>query len=76
MKKELEMPNVKELVDRIGGIVTSKRRGRVCFPVLHLKYACSQCNFSFVGGATTGSYPFATGFYGLADMPSEFYVLR
>ena len=31
-----------------------------------------QGNFSIVGGDTTGTYRFLTGFYGLVDMPNEF----
>ena len=31
-----------------------------------------QCNFSIVGGETTGKYRFLTGFYGLGDMPNKF----
>ena len=52
------------------------------FTVLDLKYAYSQirlneetanqCNFNIVGGRATGTYRFLTGFYGLADEPSEF----
>ena len=29
-------------------------------------------NFSIVGGETTGTYQFLTGFYGLGEMPNEF----
>ena len=31
-----------------------------------------QCNFSLVGGKSTGTYCFQTGFYGLTTMPAEF----
>ena len=31
-----------------------------------------QCNFSIVGGSTTDTYRFKTGFYGSGDMPNEF----
>ena len=31
-----------------------------------------RCNFKIIGGQTTGTYLFLTGFYGLADMPAEF----
>ena len=31
-----------------------------------------QCNFSLVGGKSTGTYRFRTGFYCLTTMPVEF----
>ena len=31
-----------------------------------------HCNFSLVGGHSTGTYRFKTGFYGLITMPAEF----
>ena len=31
-----------------------------------------HCNFSLVGGKSTGTYRFKTGFYGLTSMPAEF----
>ena len=31
-----------------------------------------HCNFSLVGGRSTGTYRFKTGFYGLTTMPAEF----
>ena len=31
-----------------------------------------QCNFSLVGGKSTGTYRFRTGLYGLTTMPAEF----
>ena len=31
-----------------------------------------QCNFSLIGGRSTGTYRFKTGFYGLTTMPAEF----
>ena len=31
-----------------------------------------QCNFSPVGGKSTGFYRFKNGFYGLTSMPAEF----
>ncbi len=81
-KNKYQMPNIDELIDKIGQIITSKRPGQVWFTVLDLKYAygqlslspetAAQCNFSIVGGAATGTYRFLTGFYGLSDMPAEF----
>ena len=31
-----------------------------------------HCNFQLVGGKSTGTYRFTTGFYGLTLMPTEF----
>ena len=31
-----------------------------------------QCNFSLIGGQSTVTYRFKTGFYGLTTMPAEF----
>ncbi len=81
-KNKYQMPNIDELIDKIGHIITSRKPGRVYFTVLDMRYAYGQlklsletsrqCNFSIVGGAATGTYRFLTGFYGLADMPAEF----
>ena len=38
---------------------------------LHLQTA-KHCNFQIIGGESTGTYRFVTGFYGLAVMPTEF----
>ena len=52
------------------------------FSSMDLTYAYGQlllnentskhCNFSLVGGRSTGTYRFKTGFYGLTTMPTEF----
>ncbi len=62
-KKKYQMPNIEELVDKIGQIILSERPGQVWLTVLDLKYAywqlslsqalAAQCNFSIVGGAAT-----------------------
>ena len=31
-----------------------------------------KCNCSLIGGRSTGTYRFKTGFYGLTTMPAEF----
>ena len=76
------MPNIHELIDNIALQLSSKESGEVWFSSLDLKNAYSllqlctdtskQCNFSIVGGETTGTYRFLTGFYGLGDMPNDF----
>ena len=81
-KNKYQTPNIHELIDDIALQLSIKESGEVCFSNLDLKNAynqlklCSdtskQCNFSIVGGETTGTYRFLTGFYGLGDMPNEF----
>ena len=78
------MPNTHELFDNIGiGLqLSNKNSGEVWFGNLDLKNAYSQlqlctdtskqCNFSIVGGETTGTYRFLTEFYGLGDVPNDF----
>ena len=76
------MPNLDELIDEVSQIITAKAESILYFTVLDLKYAYSQirltadtakqCNFNIVGGQATGTYRFLTGFYGLADMPTNF----
>ena len=38
---------------------------------LHLLTA-KHCNFQIIGGKSTGTFRFVTGFYGLSAMPTEF----
>ena len=76
------MPNIGELVDTIGQLISEKKQGEVYFTTMDLTYAYGQlplseetsvhCNFSLVGGRSTGTYRFRTGFYGLTSMPAEF----
>ena len=76
------MPNIHELIDNVALQISEKSNGRLWFHNLDLKNAYSQiklceqtskqCNLSIVGGETTGTYQFLTGFYGLGDMPNEF----
>ena len=81
-KNKYQMLNIHELIDNIALQLSSKESGEVWFSNLDLKNAYSQlqlctdtskqCNFSIVGGETTGTYWFLTRFYGLGDMPNEF----
>ena len=76
------MPNIDELVDTIGQLISEKKQGEVIFTTMDLTYAYGQlplseetsvyCNFSLVGERLTGTYQFRTGFYGLKFMPAEF----
>ena len=81
-KNKCQMPNIHELIDNVALQISEKSNGRVWFSNLDLKNAYSQlklcdqtsrqCNFCIVGGETTGTYRFLTGFYGLGDTPNEF----
>ena len=81
-KNKYQMPNIHELIDNVALQISEKFNGRVRFSSLDLKNEYSQlklceqtskqCNFSIVGGETTGTYRFLTGIYGLGDMPNEF----
>ena len=76
------MPNIKELMDTVGQTISDRKPGDVYFSTMDLTYAYGQlqlspktsvqCNFSLVGGKSTGMYRFRTGFYGLTTMPAEF----
>ena len=76
------MPNIDELIDGVSQIIAEKKSGNVYFTTLDFTYAygqvaleqktSEQCNFSLVGGKSTGSYRFKNGFYGLTSMPAEF----
>ena len=76
------MPNIDELVDGISQIIAERKAGNVYFTTLDFTYAygqvsleqktSEQCNFSLVGGKSTGTYRFKNGFYGLTSMPAEF----
>ena len=81
-KNKYQMQNIHKLIDNIALQLSNKDSGEVCFSNLDLKNAYSQlqlctdtskqCNFSIVGGETTGTYRFLTRFYELGDMPTEF----
>ena len=76
------MPNIDVLLHNIAQVVKSDKSNQTLFSTLGLGYAYSQipldkatkeqCNFNLIGGNTTGTYQFQTGFYGLTDMPAEF----
>ena len=81
-KNNYQMLNIHELIDNVALQISEKSNGRVLFSNLDLNNAYSQlklcdqtskqCNFSIVGGETTGTYRFLKGFYGLGDMLNEF----
>ena len=73
-KNKYQMPNIHELIDNIALQLSSKDSGEVWFSSLDLINAYSQlqlctetskqCNLSIVGGETTETYRFLTGYYG------------
>ena len=81
-KNKYQMPNIEEFVDTIGQLISEKKQGEVYFTTMALTYAYGQlplseetsvhCNFSLVGGRSTGTYRFRAGFYGLISKPAEF----
>ena len=76
------MSNIEELIDIVGQTESERKQGDVFFSTMNLTYAYGQlplnentskhCNFSLVGGRSTVTYCFKTGFYGLTTMPAEF----
>ena len=82
LKNKYQMPDLESLMDKIAEVINSKQEGEVFFTSLDMQYAYGQtqlhpetakhCNFQIVGGETTGTYAFNTGFYGLTTMPPEF----
>ena len=81
-KNKYQMPNIEELMDTVGQTISERKQGDVYFSTMDLTYAhvqlplgpktSVQCNFSLVGGKSTGTYRFRTGFYGLKTMPPDF----
>ena len=64
-KNKYQMPNIDELVDGISQIIAERKTGDVYFTTLDFTYAygqvsleqktSEQCNFSLVGGKSTGT---------------------
>ena len=75
------MPNIGELVDTIGQLISEIKQWEVYFTTMDLTYAYGQllseetsvhCNFSLVAERSTRTNRFRTGVYGLTSMPAEF----
>ena len=81
-KNMYQMPNIVEQVDGISQLIAERKAGDVYVTTLDFTYAygkvsleqktSEQCNFSLVGGKSTGTSRFRNGFYGLTSMPAEF----
>ena len=82
MEEKYQMPNLDSPMEKIAEIVNGKQEGEVRFTSLDMLYAYGQttlhpetakhCNLQKIGGETTSTYAFKTGFYGLTIMPLEF----
>ena len=77
-----QITNIDKLVDGVSKIIAERKAGDVYFTTLDFTYVygqvsleqkkSEQCNFSLVGGKSTGTYRFKNGLYGLTSMPAEF----
>ena len=75
------MPNIEELKDTVRQRISENKPGDIFFTTMDLTYAYGQltlnaetsvqCNFSLIGGRSTDTYSFKTGFYVLTMMPTE-----
>ena len=75
------MPNLENLIDMIAEKL-DKEKGEAWYSSVDMTYAYGQaplheltkkpCNFQIVGGKSTGTYRFITGYYGLTVMATEF----
>ena len=82
LKNKYRMPNLESLMEKVAEIVNDNNDGEVFFTSLDIQYAYGQmilhhetakhCTFQIVGGESTGTDDFNTGFYGIKIMPPEF----
>ena len=80
-KDKYEMPNLENLMEMIAERLDNSD-GEVWYSSVDLTYGYVQvplhaitakhCNFQIIGGESTGTYRFVTGFYSLTVMPTEF----
>ena len=80
-KNKYQMPNIEELMDTVVQTISEKKSGDIYFTTMDLTHAYGQlplnaetsvqCNFSLIGGRSTGLYRFKTGLYGVTTMPAE-----
>ena len=74
-KDKYQMPNLENLQDIVAENLDTEER-EACFSSVDMTYAygqiplhqltAKQCNFQIIGGESTGTYRFVTGFYGLS----------
>ena len=82
LKSKHQMPNLEKLMENIAEIVNEDKEGEVTFSSLDMLYAYGQtlfhpdtakhCNLQILGGESTRTYAFNTGYYGLTIMPPDF----
>ena len=80
-KDKYQMPKLDNLLDMDAEKLDTKE-GEAWFSSVDMTYAygqillhqltAKQCNFQVIGGESTGTYRFVTGFYCLSIMPTEF----
>ena len=80
-KDKYQMPNLKNSLDMVADKLDVEK-GEAWFSSVDMTYAygpiplnlltAKHCNFQIIGGGSTGTYRFVTGFYGLSVMPTEF----
>ena len=79
-KDKYQMPNLDNLLDMVAEKLDTEE-DEAWFSSVDMTYAYGQvplhqltakhCNFQIIGGESTGTYRFVTGFYGLSVMPTE-----
>ena len=80
-KDKYQMPKLDNLLDIVAEKLDNEN-GEAWYSSVDMTYAYGQvhllsltakhCNFQIIGGESTGTYRFVTGFYGLTVMPTEF----
>ena len=81
VKDKYQMPKVENLLDMVAEKLDVET-GESWFSSVDMTYAYGQvplhistakhCNFQIIGGESSGTYRFVSGFYGLSVMPTEF----
>ena len=78
-KDKYQMPILNNLLDMVAEKLDTEE-GEAWFSSFNMTYAygplhqltAKHCIFQIIGGESTGTYRFETGFYGLSVMPTEF----
>ena len=74
-KNKYQMPNIEELMDIVGRTISERKQGDVFLQQWISRthtHTSKHCRISLVGGRSTVTDRFKTGFYGLTTMPAEF----
>ena len=80
-KDKYQMPSLDNLIDLIAEKLDEKKTGEAWYSSVDMIYAYGQiplheltkshCNIQIIGGKSTGTYRFTTGYFGLTIMPTE-----